>query len=267
MLNTVTATRFYQGMRVGKTQPLLMGCERLDGTELEAVVKLSVKCERGPTALAIEAIVALLAQDLGMPIPEPLAVLVDPDVIDEDSFATIRADVLASCNPSFGSCKIASGFSVVTEGARFESSLLNQGAEIFAFDGAILNADRRVTNPNCQCDGYSFAIFDHEGALTGLDVLGTFVQPFPWVPGALAPMERGPGKHALHSALKGRTVDFDRFEAAWGSITDGRLATYKDSLPVEWLQQEGTVDGALMHLRNVRQHLPQLLNEVRRALQ
>jgi hypothetical protein len=266
MLATISAVRFYQGMRVGKTQPLLMGCVLDGGEEIEAVVKLSAKCERGPTALAIEGMSALLGRDLGMPIPEPFAVSIDADVLDAGAFANVRADVAASCDPAFGSRKIPSGFSAVADGTRYDA-LVDQAAEIFAFDGAILNADRRVINPNCQCDGRDFAIFDHEGALTGLDVLGTFVQPFPWTPGGLTALGPGPGQHVLFSALRGRNFDLGRFEAAWGEISDERLLGYKTSLPAAWVSQPDVIDRALEHLADVRNHITQLLDEVRRVLQ
>lgn len=71
MLDRVTATRFDRPMAVGRTGPCLMGCTKEDGTEEEVVVKLIGGCDTKERALVTEAITAMLAADLDLPVPEP----------------------------------------------------------------------------------------------------------------------------------------------------------------------------------------------------
>ena len=56
----------------------LIRCVRDDGSIIEVVVKFSAFCDQQQENLAIEAFAACLAGDLGLPIPEPLLVVI-PD--------------------------------------------------------------------------------------------------------------------------------------------------------------------------------------------
>lgn len=266
MLSMVNAIRFDRLMSAGKTKPALLGCVRENGSEVEVVTKFSAGCDRGVTALAIESVVAMLAVDLGLPTPEPVLVQVNPDVIDTTISQFAHGLALQSVSPSYGSVRLPDGFVAVVSHKRFDG-LVPQAAEILAFDGMVLNPDRRVSNPNCLCDGKNFAIFDHEAALTGLDALGTAFQPFPWTPGALGSFAAGPGQHVLLTLLQGKDLQFERFTAAWTGITDARLAAYKDALPITWESAFPVVDQAVSYLSELRQHVPAVLEEVRRILQ
>jgi hypothetical protein len=79
MLERSTAIRFHRPMTSGKTRPCLLTCQLADGVEVEAVVKCSAGCERGVGGLVVEAIAAMLAADLDLPVPRPLLVAFDSD--------------------------------------------------------------------------------------------------------------------------------------------------------------------------------------------
>lgn len=66
-------------MATGKTRPCLVTYEADDGAEVDLIVKFRAGCGRKDVALATEAICAMLAGDLGLPIPEPFVVKVSPD--------------------------------------------------------------------------------------------------------------------------------------------------------------------------------------------
>ncbi len=252
-------------MSVGRTKPILLACERSDGSEVEVITKFSSGCDRGVTGLAIESLLAMLAADLRLPVPEPLLVHVDPEVIDRDISPSARALADSSTDPSFGSIRLPAAFIAVSSDKRLDN-LIDQAAEVFAFDGMVLNPDRLVKNPNCQSDGTKLAIFDHEAALAGLDVLGTMLQPYPWVTGGLLTLGTGPGQHVLFALLRGKEVQLDRFAAAWTGVTDVRLQAYKDALPDTWAPAFPVIDQALNYLRELRDHVPAVLDEVRRVL-
>jgi hypothetical protein len=266
MLSTIVATRFDKLLAAGRTTPALMACERGDGTEVEAVVKFSAACERGVTALAIEAVSAMLAADLGLPVPEPFLVLVEPDVIDAASSARGHDLALRSVKPCIGSKRLPVAFLAVSSDKPLSAAFQGTAAEIFAFDAMILNPDRRHAKPNCLSDGRSIAIIDHEAALTGLDILGNFLQPYPWTPGALASMGFGQGQHLFCSPLKGKGLAFDRLIGAWAVVTDARLTAYREALPPSWAAADPVLDRAMEYIAELRQHVPAVIDEVMRVL-
>ena len=103
MLEIVTATRYDKRMKTGKTKPCLMAAERADGTEVELVVKFSGGCERGIGGLVVEAITAMFAADLELPVPEPFLVRVDPALAQLIPDLEIRDLCGVSSNVAFGS--------------------------------------------------------------------------------------------------------------------------------------------------------------------
>src|SRR5690349_5048528 len=102
MLEMITATRFDRRMTSGKTKPCLMACDCDDGSEVEVVVKLSGGCERGVGGLVTEAIVAMFAADLELPVPQPYVVRVDAALIQLIQDAEIRDLAAKSSNVAFG---------------------------------------------------------------------------------------------------------------------------------------------------------------------
>ena len=154
--------RFDKPMRVGRTGPCLMECVREDGATEEVVVKLRAGCDMKERSLVAEALAALLAADLDLPIPEPFIVRIDPAfaAIIPDADARVKAE--ASIGWNFGSKRLPSGFSTIPKDQPVPSRLIDEAAEILAFDTFIANSDRTVDNPNCQSNGKQLAIFDHE---------------------------------------------------------------------------------------------------------
>jgi hypothetical protein len=73
VLDLVTASRFDRRTSSGKTWPCLLSCTRADGDETEVVAKFSAGCERQVGGLVAEAIAAILAADLDLPVPEACA--------------------------------------------------------------------------------------------------------------------------------------------------------------------------------------------------
>lgn len=262
MMETVSAVRFDRRASNGKTWPGLLGCERANGDEVEVIAKFSHGSERKAGGLAVEAIAAMLAADLGLPIPEPMVVAFDDGFIDlvSNSDAPLADRMRLSSHLAFGSCKLPPGFTTLPIGARISDELRSQAAEIFAFDCLIENPDRRPDNPNLMSNGRSLAIIDHELAfMTAI----LFWQPV-WKPGSLGTQGRGP--HALFQGLKGRPYDFARLAEAWAAVSEQRLDLYRAALPAEWLQAGDAADGALALIADVRDHIRPALAEVARVL-
>lgn len=261
MLRTVVASRFIRKMGTGRNLPSLLSCD-----DCEIVAKFS-GAECGQNGLAREALAAMLAADLGLPVPEPVLVeliegFVESLPVEEGQ---LKALIGRSVVPGFGSVRLPSGFSVWAPGRRVEDNLVVQATEIFAFDALVLNSDRRAENPNCQSDGSSFAIFDHEMALMSIGI-GTVLNPAPWQPGGLSSLTHGLGEHVLYRSLHRRSGDLGRLERAWGAISVERFEEYASAIPRSWVDARENVAEAIHYLRELLDRLSDAFLEVRRAL-
>lgn len=263
MLELVKAERFDRRMSTGKTWPCLLGCIRTDGTKVELVAKFSGGCERGVSSLAIEAIAAMLAADLDLPVPEPLLVSFDYDFIAclPAEHAKLASRLHASSPIAFGSSKLPPGFAVLLDGEPIPTSARQQAAEIFAFDCLIQNPDRRPSNPNVLFDGQNFAIFDHELAFMTTGIIGW--RP-PWKVGGLVSIKSS--QHVLFPGLSGKVYDLSRLENAWQALSDQRLGEYRHVLPIEWVDGTDAVDRALGFVVELRDNIKLALAEVVRVL-
>jgi hypothetical protein len=211
---------------------------------------------------------ALLAADLGLPVPEPVLVdLVEgfTDALPGDQ-VTLAEELSQSVFPTFGCCKLPPGFSVWSADREIAAHAVESAAEVFTFDALTLNPDRRVSNPNCLWNGTSFAIFDHEMALDAVTV-GTALFPAPWQTGGLYSLTQGAGEHVLYKGLRNRAPSLTRLEAVWNSVAAQRLEEYRDAVPVEWLPLVGaSLDQAIEYLNTLRDHVHEAFESVRSTL-
>jgi hypothetical protein len=264
VLDELVAVRFDRRMTNGRTGPVLLAGELPDEQLIEVVAKFSHGAGIGAAGLTREALCAMLAADLALPVPSPFLVRVEPDFIA--SLQVANADVaalLASSLPiGFGSRKLPAGYSAWMAGRPIPKAMQQSAAEIFAFDLLIQNADRRPDNPNLQFRDDQFGIFDHELALVTEGVL--FWKP-PWEAGGLA-MAGNKERHVLRAGLQGARPDFARLIGAWEAISDGRLNEYRAALPPEWNSAAGIAESALTFLGQLRDNVASAMQEVQRVL-
>ncbi len=266
MLDSLIATRFDRRITKGRTGPFLLECENAAGDAVEVIAKFS-----GPQlpveGLLREALCALLAADLGLPVPACYCVHLRPDFLAAlASTHGAEAAVLAAAVPvGFGSAKLPPGFSAWMRGRSIPKGMQQGAAEIYVFDLLVQNPDRRPENPNLQSKGERFGIFDHELALVTEGIL--FWRP-PWEQGAL-PALGAPDRHVLRQGLRGFVPDFARMIGAWEAVADGRLAAYRAALPMEWTSTPklaATADAAMGFLRELRNNLHPAMQEITRTL-
>jgi hypothetical protein len=264
MLDLVSAVRFDRRMSSGKSWPCLLVCERSSGEEVEVIAKFSAGFERNVGGLVAEAIAAMLAADLNIPVPEPLLVRVEDDFIElvRQLDAPLATKMANSPRVAFGSLKLPPGFMIHVPDLVLKHERLTQAAEIFAFDALIQNSDRRPDNPNCLSKGHDFAAIDHELAFMTEGVL--FWQP-PWVTGSLESYKTS-NRHLFFSALKGKRVDFSSFQRGWLNISDQRLSEYKSAIPPEWSSANNVALSATNLIREIRDNIIPALAEIRRVL-
>jgi hypothetical protein len=266
MLDTLIATRFDRPMKRGRTGPFLLEGENSAGNTVEVIAKFT------STQLAVEGLVreafgAMLASDLGLPVPACYCVTISPDFVAAVSSTDRKhGAMLAGAVPiGFGSAKLPAGFSNWMPELRVPKAMQQAAAEIYAFDLLIQNPDRRSDNPNLQAKGEDFAIFDHELAFVTEGIV--FWEP-PWTPGAF---NAGglPGRHVLFPSLRGSRPDLTRLAAAWEAINDARLTDYRAALPPEWTasaQTAHTADTVIDFLSDLRHHIGPAMREILRTL-
>lgn len=211
---------------------------------------------------------SLLAVDLKLPIPEPFSVQLIDGFIDAlpRSQAALADEMRQSIFPTFGCRKLPPGFTIWNKERVLSESLLESAAEIFAFDALTLNPDRRSTNPNCQCNGAAFAIFDHEYALMTHGIGGALLPP-PWQRDGLRALTHGDGEHVLYQGLHRRGVSLQRLQTVWQAIPRQRFDEYVRALPECWAKScSESLNHVTIYLNELHDHLDTAFAEVRRVL-
>ena len=261
-MKRISPIQYDRSAKLGKTRPLFITCEAADGSIVEVVAKFSRGCEQGNINLACEVIGACLAGDLGLPVPEPFLIEVPAEWTVTIPDADDRAKAQQSSPIAFGSRVVTQQFSVWMPGNAISDIMLPKAAGIFVFDGIIQNPDRKSDNPNCLVRGDELYIIDHELAfLHGLIIGWT---P-PWSIGGLKPMETN-GNHIFRAELKGRSIDFGPIRGAWAGLSDAQIADYERALPAEWADVASTAASATKLIRDARDNIDAVLEEVKRVL-
>lgn len=259
MLSSVTAVRFDRVLTSGRTRPCLVGCETEDGQEIEVVVKLAAGCDLGVRSLMAEAVAAMLAADLDLPVPEPFLVMLETDFANLIANPDAKRLATQSIGWNFGSKKLPPGYVTYPAGKSLPLSLIPTATEILAFDVFIGNPDRRTDNPNLLLRGEEMAIYDHELAFFTEGVIGW--KP-PWHPGGIAVQ-----RHVLLAVLKGKKLDLARLTGAFQSLTDARLTEYRQALPATWVGDGVAVDKTFAYLRDLRDNIQEAVMQLIGALQ
>ena len=265
MLSSATAVRFDRQTVFGKTKPCFVACTLDDGSEVELILKFGDGCQLKERSLVAEAISAMLAVELDLPVPEPFVVAVDPDFIQTIPDEKLRELAWHSPRLNFGSKKLPAGFSTYPADRPLPRMLIPTAAEIFAFDHFIVNPDRTVSNPNLLFNGRDFAIYDHELAFFPEGTLGW--RP-PWESGgAQFPQNLPPQvRHVFLEELRGQKLEFERLSGAFDGITATRLAEYRQALPDEWTGDDTSADRILDYIRELKEKLPLAINQLLKGL-
>lgn len=262
MFDTVEAIRFDRVMSVGRTRPILLACERSSSQEVEVIAKFSVGCSIG--GLIREAITAMLAKDLGLPVPEPFLVRLSAEFIASIQDKSL-VDFLKAGSPfGFGSSRLPNGFATwIVPPGKIRPELDLAALEIMALDCWLTNPDRRQSNHNLLTNGNEFSIFDHELAL--MTNLNLFWRE-PWLSDALMGSQP-PLDHVFYPLLRGRaTYALDSLCSRMAAITDARIEEYVDAIPPEWSALDDTASVAKAFIIALRDNVLPAANELKKAL-
>lgn len=250
-------------MNNGKTAPALISCQKRDGDEIEVVTKYSIGCEQKEISLAAEVIGACLAADLGLPIPEPFLVELDPEFVASVPDPVHRNRMTESNFVAFGSKHVTGQYTTWTSGSLISEAMLPNAAAVFTFDGIIQNPDRRDGNSNCLVRGDEIRIIDHELAFAHGLIL---FWKAPWLVGGLQNFQKA-GMHIFRSGLMGRNINYAPIRDAWANLSDARISAYGNSVPEEWESATNSVASALQLIKDARDNIDACIMEIQRVLQ
>ncbi|HEY8004958.1 MAG TPA: HipA family kinase [Phenylobacterium sp.] len=159
MIRRARAVRYDRQAGNGRTQPLRVAVETIDGQEHDLFLKPSAAPELDVEGLCCEVLAACVGGQLELPLCEPMLVEIEPDWIRSLREPDVR-EVLERSNPiAFGSVAAGEGWSPWVPTDRVTADRRDMARAIFAFDALIVNPDRgRPENPNLLVKGASFRI-------------------------------------------------------------------------------------------------------------
>lgn len=257
MFRKVIASQLVRKMTKGRTSPCLIVCDD-GGLDIELVVKFSAGCFEKEKNLVIEAISAMLAADLGMPVPEPFMVAIDDAFIDAITDQELKSLVQRSNRLAFGSRRLPDGFAVWPTHGRVPAALAQTAAEVFVFDAIIVNCDRVPRNPNCLYSGNEIGIFDHELAFPNRQ--GILLWKEPWLDGGFDTIS-DPDNHIFAPcSFEAKPTDLERFKNAWDLIPEARFQAYCEAIPFEWGEHDTYLEQTVEYLKEVKSNISAIIS-------
>lgn len=263
MLQTVEPFEFTGRTPTGKTRPAFAVATDADGNNVDVVLKLSFSSERGISGMAMEAVVACLAGDLGLPVPQPYIARLTPQFIDATASVDPEWATLASrsCRRTFASKRVPDGFTTWVSGGKIPPTSQVAAASILLLDAVSKNADRRPENPNLLVRGDEFRIIDHELCFpTFLLTLGNA-----WEIGGLQGMATVDW-HILRDGLQGQNIDWSATVGSWQALSDDMIDAYATCLPQEWEEAQPAIAPALDRIKQARDNAADCAAEVQRII-
>jgi len=229
----LVAIRHQETFFHGHSRPMLIVAEEsAEGTRHEIVLKLSPDVQSGRTGLAIEAICAGLATQLGLNAARGWTVDISEEFAASVPDSEARRRLGVSVGPQFGSTFHAGQYHLPLTDDTLGAPLIDQAAAVLLFDAMIGNDDRHRLKPNCLIRGDSIVLIDHERALP---CLRAELRPSAWEPGGLDMIRN----HAFFTGLRGQLPDFAGAAQAWSTLTPAMAAQLVAPVPTSWLDATG----------------------------
>ena len=203
-LRRVRATRYVTPLREGGSLPGLVEADD-DGLY---VVKFR-GAGQGPRALIAEVIVGELIREAGLPIPELVALELDPRLGAAEPDPEIQELIEASGGLNLGVDFLPGALAYTAAGAFQPDS--GTAAEIVWLDALCTNVDRTARNPNMLRWHDRLWLIDHGAALYlahgGLDPAAQATRPFPRVAEHVLLGRAGPVRDAGERLRAGRVTE------------------------------------------------------------
>lgn len=252
-MRTVVATRYVTPLREGGSLPALVEADD-DGLY---VVKFR-GAGQGPRVLVAEWIAGEIGRALGLPVPDLVAVEVDPALGDAEPDEEIHDLVRASGGRNIGMDFLPGALAFNPAAASSRAIVAPSfAADVVWLDGLVTNPDRTVQNPNLLVWGNRPWLIDHGAALY---VHHAWRDPDEH---ARRPFERI-GDHVL-LPFAGSIAEADERHA--GRVTPSLVADIVDAIPDDWLPDDAVAGDAGGQRAAYRRYLARRLEAPRPFVQ
>jgi hypothetical protein len=233
---------------------------------LEVVVKLRGREISQKTQIA-ELVSAMLADDLGIDVPQAAIVDVPAGfeliVADKDAARAVKASV----GPNFGSVHLGQSFTTWPPGRAPYGHQRDQAAAIFAFDALIQNPDRNAKNPNLWVKSDRLGVYDHDQAFSFLSLPIIGGAPKPWESAAQAGGSfRFLEQHIFFAALRRSTFDLDPFEERLLDLSETQLKAYATAVPKDWREGNNLCENIVTYLREAYENASTFVQFIKHLL-
>ncbi len=158
MRRTLTATRYVTPLREGGSLPAIV-----EGDDDGLYVVKFRGAGQGPRVLVAELIAGELARALELPVPEIVAVEIDPALGRNEPDYEIRELLKSSAGLNLAMDYLPGSVSFDPLAGPFPSAEL--ASSIVWFDALVLNVDRTPRNPNLLCWHRKLWLIDHGASL------------------------------------------------------------------------------------------------------
>lgn len=157
-LRRVNAVRYVLPLREGGSLPALV-----EADDLGTYVMKFRGAGQGPKALVAEVVVGELGRRLGLPVPELVVAVLDPDLAPAEPDQEVQDLLRASVGDNLGMDYLPGSLGLDVAVDRIDPDL---AARVVWFDALVQNVDRSWRNPNLLMWHRDLWLIDHGATLT-----------------------------------------------------------------------------------------------------
>ena len=199
----------------------------------------------------------VLAREVGVITPEPALVDVPAAFAESVNGSGEMRGFGLRIQPGIGvGCRFIPGLAPYIPGGSLSEEERSQAANIYGYDLAVQNVDRRRDKPNCAWSGKALIAFDFEMCFS---FLWTIVNTDPW------DLRRAniSGGHLFRPVLRGKTLDWSAFMTALSRLGPQRLDDLTEGMPNDWEEHARRVKN---HILGIVAHIGEFTTELRSTL-
>lgn len=258
---------YVRRMNSGATGPLLCTARIADGSSRHIVLKLRNPGTRvghfGPTSLAVELAMATIGRFLGLDVPEYGLAEVDGSFASSVSDEAVRLLLVQNRGLNFATAVVVGSVIWNPRHKAVSAELESAIDSVMSFDAAVINGDRKETNPNLLWDGADVVrVIDH----------GLACPVHQWDDGTIAASPLFPDSeiqaHSGFRYLEGKGRPFSSLHSAWHhALTDAEWEELRGMIPPEWEHRPGDLERVFRFLRARASRLAEVTASLRRLAQ
>jgi hypothetical protein len=239
----------------------IRGFDKVTNKKDEYVVKLR-DSERmsDPAAAMRELLAAFMGMEMDIPVAEPVAIEITPEIADLTDKPWLKQRFLNSIGLNFGTLHLGLGFQMFALLSSFPQKLERQAQDLVAFDLLLQNPDRTKEKPNMLIDGTHLVAFDHELAFSFDNIL--FAPINLWQ--QTGDFRRWINQLVLLPRVKGINYNFNEFAECMERLNDDFWNRCETLVPASWKHQ--SFDSIKFRMLDFVSQRDNFINELKRIL-